>query len=424
MPGIVLIGTQWGDEGKGKITDLLADQMDIVVRYQGGDNAGHTVIDGSQEFRFHLIPSGILYPHIACVIGNGVVINPKVLIEELDGLESRGVSTDKLLISCNAHLVMPYHLILDGARELKLGKSKIGTTHKGIGPAYADKTSRTGLRIQDMLDMKIFKKKLEIVLKEKNEILTKIYDFEPLDLDKIVTDYTGYAKRLEKHIADTSLVVNKALDESKNVFFEGAQGTLLDIDHGTYPFVTSSSPLSGGACVGVGVGPKRIDRVIGVVKAYITRVGSGPFPTELDDEVGNTMREKGGEYGTTTGRPRRCGWFDAVILRYANMINGLTEIAVTKLDVLSQFEKIKICVGYEHKGKVYDNFPPHQTIVHKCKPVYEEVGGWMEGLNNITNYDDLPKAAQEYLARIEELGGVPIKMVSVGPKRRQIIFKS
>ncbi|MDO8885605.1 adenylosuccinate synthase [Candidatus Oleimmundimicrobium sp.] len=424
MPGIVLIGTQWGDEGKGKITDLLANQMDMVVRYQGGDNAGHTVINGDQEFRFHLIPSGILYPHITCVIGNGVVVNPKVLIEELDGLESRGVCVDKLLISCNAHLVMPYHLVLDGACELKLGKAKIGTTHKGIGPAYADKISRTGLRVQDMLDIKIFRKKLEAALNEKNEILTKIYNFEPFEADKIVADYSSYAKRLEKHITDTSLIVNQTLDKGKNVFFEGAQGTLLDIDHGTYPFVTSSSPVAGGACVGAGVGPKRIDRVIGVVKAYVTRVGSGPFPTELDDKVGERIREKGGEYGTTTGRPRRCGWFDALILRYASRINSLTEIVVTKLDVLSQFEKIKICVGYEYKGKIYDNFPPHQTIVHKCKPVYEEVDGWKESLEDITDYGDLPKAAQKYLARIEELGGVPIKMISVGPKRKQIIFKN
>jgi len=423
VPGIVLIGTQWGDEGKGKITDLLADQMDMVVRYQGGDNAGHTVIDGDQEFRFHLIPSGILYPHINCVIGNGVVVNPRVLIEELDGLESRGTSTNKLLVSCNAHLVMPYHLILDGARELKLGESKIGTTRKGIGPAYADKISRTGLRVQDMLDMKIFKEKLEAALDEKNDILTKIYGFEPFDLEQIVYDYAGYAKRLKKHVTDTSLAVNKALDEGKNVFFEGAQGMLLDIDHGTYPFVTSSSPISGGACVGAGVGPKKIDRIIGVVKAYVTRVGSGPFPTELDNGTGDMMRERGGEYGTTTGRPRRCGWFDAVILRYANMINSLTEIVVTKLDVLSQFEKIKICVGYEYEGKIYDNFPPHQTVVHKCNPVYEEADGWMESLGEITEYGDLPKAAQEYLARIEELGGASISMVSVGPKRRQIIFK-
>lgn len=423
MPGIILIGTQWGDEGKGKVTDLLANDMDMVVRYQGGDNAGHTVIDGDQEFRFHLIPSGILYSHITCVIGNGVVVNPKVLIGELDGLEARGISTDKFLVSCNAHLVMPYHLVLDGARELKLGKSEIGTTRKGIGPAYSDKMSRIGLRVQDMLDMKIFRKKLEAALNEKNEILTKIYGFKPFDADKIVADYGGYAERLEKYIADTSLAINKALNEGKNVFFEGAQGTLLDIDHGTYPFVTSSSPVSGGACVGAGVGPRRIDKVVGVVKAYVTRVGSGPFPTELDNETGDMIREKGGEYGTTTGRPRRCGWFDAVILRYANMVSGLTEIAVTKLDVLSQFKKIKICVGYEHEGKMYDNFPSHQTVIHKCVPVYEEFDGWMESLNDITNYGDLPKAAQKYLARIEELGGVPIKMISVGPKRRQIIFK-
>lgn len=426
MPGIVLIGTQWGDEGKGKVTDFLADQMDMVVRYQGGDNAGHTVIDGDQEFRFHLIPSGILYSHIVCVIGNGVVVNPRVLLEEIDGLKAKGIeiSPERLLVSCNAHLVMPYHLILDGAKELKLGKAKIGTTRKGIGPAYADKISRTGLRVQDMLDMGIFEEKLKVALDEKNAILSKIYGFEPLSAKSIMDDYREYANRLKKYVTDTSLVINKALNEGKNVFFEGAQGTLLDIDHGTYPFVTSSSPVAGGACVGAGVSPKRIDRIIGVVKAYVTRVGSGPFPTELDNKIGEAMRQAGGEFGTTTGRPRRCGWFDAVILSYANLINGLTEIVVTKLDVLSQFEKIKICVGYEYEGKVYKNFPPHQTIVHKCNPIYEEVDGWKESLSEITRYEDLPEAARRYLERIEELSGVPVKMISVGPKRKQMIFKS
>ncbi len=423
MPATVLIGAQWGDEGKGKITDLLADQMDVVVRYQGGDNAGHTVIDGNKEFRFHLIPSGILYPHITCIIGNGVVVNPKVLIGELDGLEAKGVDTSKLLVSCNAHLVMPYHLVIDGARELKLGKANIGTTKKGIGPAYGDKMSRLGLRVQDMLDMKIFAEKLKVALDEKNELLTKIYGMEPFEPERIIEDYAGYAERLKIHIADTSLIINRFLDEGKNVFLEGAQGTLLDIDHGTYPFVTSSSPVSGGACIGSGIGPKRIDKVIGVVKAYVTRVGSGPFPTELDDETGDLIREKGGEYGTTTGRPRRCGWFDAVILRYASMVNGLTEIAVTKLDVLSQFERIKVAVAYEYEGEHFDSFPPHQTIVHKARPIYEEVDGWHESLSEIDNYKDLPKAAQDYLDMIEELGGVKINMISVGPKRKQVIFK-
>ncbi len=422
MPAIVLVGAQWGDEGKGKITDLLADQMDMVVRYQGGDNAGHTVVDGDQEFRFHLIPSGILYPHITPIIANGVVVNPKVLIEEIEGLEAKGISTKKLLVSCDAHLVMPYHLILDGARELRLGKAKIGTTRKGIGPAYADKASRTGLRVQDMLDMKIFREKLETALEEKNAILTKLYDLDPLDAEEIIENYGGYAKELKGFITDTSLVINKALDEDKNVFFEGAQGTLLDLDHGTYPFVTSSSPVAGGVCIGAGIGPKRIDKVLGVVKAYVTRVGSGPFPTELNDAVGDALREGGGEYGTTTGRPRRCGWFDAVILRYAARINGLTGIVVTKLDVLSQFSSLKVCVGYKYKGKVYEDFPPHQTIIHKCVPIYEELEGWGESLADITEYEDLPEASKRYLARIEELGGVPIEMVSVGPKRRQIIM--
>ncbi|MDI6800294.1 MAG: adenylosuccinate synthase [Actinomycetota bacterium] len=423
MPATVLIGAQWGDEGKGKITDLLADQMDVVVRYQGGDNAGHTVIDGDNEFRFHLIPSGILYPHITCIIGNGVVVNPKVLIGELDGLEAKGVDTSKLLVSCNAHLVMPYHLVMDGARELKLGKANIGTTRKGIGPAYGDKMSRLGLRVQDMLDMKIFAEKLKVALDEKNELLTKIYGLEPFEPKGIIGDYSAYAERLKGHIDDTALTINRYLDEGKNVFLEGAQGTLLDIDHGTYPFVTSSSPVSGGACIGAGIGPGRIDKVVGVVKAYVTRVGSGPFPTELADEIGDLIREKGGEYGTTTGRPRRCGWFDAVILRYANMVNGLTEIALTKLDVLSQFDRIKICVGYEYEGERFDSFPPHQTIVHKAKPMYEEAAGWKESLCEIESYSDLPKAATDYLEMIEELGKVRINMISVGPKRKQIIFK-
>jgi adenylosuccinate synthase len=422
MPGFVLVGTQWGDEGKGKITDLLADKMDMVVRYNGGNNAGHTVVPGEQEFKFHLLPSGILYPHITSVIANGVVVNPKVLIEEIDGLEERGFSTEKLKVSCNAHLVMPYHLILDGAHEIQLGKAKIGTTGKGIGPTYSDKAARIGIRVQDLLDMKIFRTKLEEALKVKNAIMTMLYNLQPLNLEEVIADYGYYAKRLEKYITDTSLLINDFLDQGKNVFFEGAQGTFLDIDHGTYPFVTSSSPIAGGACTGAGIGPKHLKEIMGVVKAYVTRVGSGPFPTEQDNEIGEAMREAGREYGTTTGRPRRCGWFDAVLLRYAVRINSLTSIAITKLDVLSQFETVKICVGYKYKGEVFEQFPPHQTIFHKCEPVYEELEGWQEDITNIKKFEALPEAVKRYIGRIQELGQVPSAMISVGPKRDQTIL--
>jgi len=422
VPGIVLIGTQWGDEGKGKVTDFLADDMHMVVRYNGGDNAGHTVVETDHEFRFHLIPSGILYSHITSVIADGVVVNPKVLIEEIDGLEARGVSTKKLFVSGNAHLIMPYHLVLDRAVELQLGKAKIGTTRKGIGPTYADKAARVGIRVQDLLDMKIFRKKLKQALEIKNAILMKIYELEPLDDEKIISDYMYYAKRLEPYITDTSLMINQALDEGKNVLFEGAQGTLLDLDHGTYPFVTSSSPVAGGACAGAGVGPPKIDKVIGVAKAYVTRVGSGPFPTEQGDEIGEKMRQIGVEYGTTTGRPRRCGWFDAVLLKYAVLVNGINGIVLTKLDVLSTFKTLKICVGYEYEGKFYPHFPPHQTIFHKCIPIYEELEGWQRDISDIKRYENLPPAAKRYISRIKELAGVPIEMISVGPRRDQTII--
>lgn len=422
MPGFVLVGTQWGDEGKGKITDLLADRMDVVVRYNGGDNAGHTVVPGNKEFKFHLLPSGVLYPHITVVIANGVAINPKVLIEEIDGLIEAGFSADKLRISCNAHIVMPYHLMLDGANELQLGKSKIGTTKKGIGPAYSDKAARIGIRTQDLLDMKIFRTKLEAALRVKNAIMKMLYNLEPLDLDEIVAEYARYAQRLEQYITDTSLLIHDFLDQGKNVFFEGAQGTFLDIDHGTYPFVTSSSPISGGACTGAGVGPQCLERIMGVVKAYVTRVGSGPFPTELDNEIGEAMRSAGKEFGTTTGRPRRCGWFDAVLLRYAARINGLTSIFITKLDVLSQFKTVKICTGYRYQGQLFEQFPPHQTIFHKCEPVYEELEGWQEDITKAETYEDLPEAAKRYVNRIQELAKVPVGMISVGPKRDQTIL--
>lgn len=422
MPATVLIGTQWGDEGKGKITDLLADRMDMVVRYQGGNNAGHTITYGNEVLKLHLIPSGILYPHIVPVIGNGVVVNPEVLFYEIDELAKKNISSKKLKISGNAHLIMPYHLIFDEATEHKLGKSQIGTTHRGIGPAYADKASRIGIRVGDLLDIKIFRVKLEQALRQKNPILTKVYDLDSLDTDKIVDDYAGYAERLKEYVDDTSLLINKALDENKNILFEGAQGTLLDLDHGTYPFVTSSSPVAGGAAVGAGIGPLRINKVIGILKAYTTRVGAGPFPTEQQNEIGEILCEAGYEYGTTTGRKRRCGWLDGVLIKYAVRLNGLTGIALTKLDVLSRFEKIKICTGYEYEGKIYNDFPPHQTIFHKCNPVYEELEGWKTDITNIKKYDDLPSQTKNYIDRIQEIAAVPIEIISVGPERNQTVY--
>jgi len=422
LSATILIGTQWGDEGKGKITDILADDMDVVVRYQGGNNAGHTVVNAEQELKLHLIPSGVLYPHIVPVIGDGVVVDPKVLLEEMDGLAARGIDIGKLIISGNAHLIMPYHRLLDQAAETHLGIAKIGTTHKGIGPAYTDKASRIGIRAQDMLDMKIFREKLAQVLRTKNDLLVKVYELPPMDLDEIVREHEVYADRLRERIKDTSLYINRALDDGKRVLFEGAQGTLLDLDHGTYPFVTSSSPVAGGACAGAGVGPLRIDKVTGIVKAYVTRVGSGPFPTELEDEAGNHMLEVGVEYGTTTGRQRRCGWFDAVILRYAARINGLSDIVLTKLDVLTGLSPIKICTGYSYQGETYTEFPPHQTIFHKCEPIYEEHPGWTEDIHEAKKMADLPAAARDYVARIEELSGLKFSLVSVGPKRAQTIF--
>lgn len=424
MPATVLVGTQWGDEGKGKITDLLADDMHVVVRFQGGNNAGHTVVDGAKELKLHLIPSGILYPHITPVIGSGCVVDPKVLLDEIDGLNERDVSTAKLLVSANAHVIMPYHRVLDGARERRLGKAEIGTTRKGVGPAYTDKASRIGLRMQDMLDMKIFREKLDTALEEKNDLLTKIYGLAPFSADEICEEFAIYAGRLSSYIADVSFVLNKALDRGEHVLFEGAQGTLLDLDFGTYPFVTSSSPTSGGACVGTGVGPRRIDKVLGIVKAYITRVGSGPFPTELDDCIGQMLQDTGKEVGTTTGRLRRCGWLDAVILKYAVQVNGLSHLALTKLDVLSSLEKINICVAYEYKGKIYDRLPVHQTIFHKCTPVYEEVDGWQEPITDVTEYERLPAAARAYVERIEHMAGVPVELIAVGPRRNETIWRN
>ena len=421
MPVTILVGTQWGDEGKGKATDLLADQMDFVVRYQGGNNAGHTIVAGGRTLKLHLVPSGILYDHITTVIGDGVVVDPRVLLEEMDDLGGLGIDTSRLLISTNAHLIMPYHLELDRVTERYLGRQQLGTTKRGIGPAYADKASRIGLRVQDLTDEKIFRKKLETAIKEKNAILSKVYNRLPLDPEEIVADYMGYGARLAPHIVDTSAILHRALREGKRVLLEGAQGTLLDLDHGTYPFVTSSNPVAGGALVGAGLGPKEVEKVIGVTKAYVTRVGSGPFPTEDEGDAGNWMQEKGHEFGTTTGRRRRCGWFDAVLLRFAARLNGLTELFITKLDVLSGLETVKVCIAYRYEGERYEDLPPHQSIVHKAEPVYEELEGWGDELGKARTMEDLPAAARKYLDRIADLADVPVRMVSVGASREQTV---
>jgi adenylosuccinate synthase len=421
MPGIALVGIQWGDEGKGKVTDLLAEKTDVVVRYQGGNNAGHTIVVGKERYALHLIPTGILYPECTPVIGPGVVVNPEVLIEELDALEGRGIDTSRLLLSGNAHLIMPYHLELDKVTERRLGKNSLGTTKRGIGPTYADKATRIGLRVQDLLDPEIFSEKLEIALKEKNLLLTRVYGRLPFEHSEIVDQYLAYGERLGPFIADTSLFVQRALDSGETVMFEGAQATMLDLDHGTYPYVTSSNPIAGGACAGAGVGPRDIERVIGITKAYCTRVGSGPFPSEADPADGEILVEVGAEYGTTTGRRRRCGWFDAVAGRYAARLNTLTELVVTKLDVLSAFPTIKVCVAYEYEGERYEEFPPHQTIFNKCKPVFEEFPGWEEDLTATRDLEDLPKEARSYLEALESLVGTQVSWASVGPEREQIV---
>jgi adenylosuccinate synthase len=422
MPGIVLLGTQWGDEGKGRITDLLASYMNMVVRFQGGNNAGHTVVANGEEFRLHHIPSGILYPEILCIIGNGVVINPEVLIEELEDVNKKGVSAENLRISGNAHLVMPYHVIFDKAGEQRLGKSKIGTTCKGIGPAYADKAYRRGIRVQDLLDHKIFRAKLEETLKLKNGIIEKIYGLKPLDIEEILEKYMGYSKRIGKYIVDTSLLINSYLDDGKFVLFEGAQGTLLDIDQGTYPFVTSSNTTAGGACTGSGIGPRDLDYILGITKAYTTRVGAGPFPTELFDDIGNHLGTKGHEFGATTGRSRRCGWFDGVALRRAAQINSLTGLCITKLDVLDGLETLKLATSYRYRGEVIDLPPLGADAIEQCEPVYEEMPGWTESTVGIKDLDSLPANARAYLNRMEEIVGVPVDIVSTGPERDETII--
>jgi adenylosuccinate synthase len=417
MSATVLIGAQWGDEGKGKITDVLSESADMVVRYQGGNNAGHTIVVGDERFALTLIPSGVLYPQVTPVIGNGCVIDPGVLIEEMDALDGRGIDPSRVRISGNAHVIMPYHRKLDAVRERFLGRQQIGTTKRGIGPAYMDKFSRSGIRVQDLFDPKIFRRKLDDNLKDKNRQLVKVFNQLPMNAESIAAEYLGYADRLRDHVTDTSLLVWEAIDRGDNVLFEGAQGTLLDIDHGTYPFVTSSNPTAGGVSTGIGIGPTSIDRVIGVAKAYISRVGSGPFPTELDDEVGEQMVEIGGEFGTVTGRRRRCGWLDAVALRYAVRVNGMTDIALTKLDILSHFDEIKIAIAYDSLGERYHDFPRQQRVLYNCTPVYETHAGWNTDISAVRDFADLPKAAQQYIERVESLAGVPITTVSVGPAR-------
>ncbi|MDA8229515.1 MAG: adenylosuccinate synthase [Desulfitobacterium hafniense] len=423
MAAIVLIGAQWGDEGKGKITDFLAQKAEVVVRYQGGNNAGHTVVANGEEFKLHLIPSGILYENKTCIIGNGVVVDPKVLLQELDYLNSRGVKTGKLLISTNAQVIMPYHRLLDALEEDARGANKIGTTKRGIGPAYMDKSARIGIRIIDLLDKDVFEAKLRRNLQEKNTLLTKIYGVQPLEFEEIYTEYLGYAERIKHLVTDSSLAIDSSIRNGEKVLFEGAQGTLLDLDHGTYPYVTSSHPIAGGACIGAGVGPTKITRVVGVVKAYTTRVGEGPFPTELLDETGEKIRQIGHEFGTTTGRARRCGWFDAVIARYAVRVSGISDFAVTKLDVLTGLDKIKICVGYRVGGEVIYEFPQSQKIFTDCIPVYEEMPGWQEDLTGVRKFEDLPVEAQNYVKRIEQLTETSATIVAVGPGREQTIVR-
>jgi adenylosuccinate synthase len=417
------VGAQWGDEGKGKITDLLAENSDAVVRFQGGNNAGHTIVRGEQEWKLHLIPSGILYPGKRCVIGNGVVIDPKVLIEELDALRARRVDVSGLRISANAHLIMPYHLLLDSAGEAKLGSLQIGTTRRGIGPCYADKAARLGIRVQDLLDEKILKKKIVAAMEPKRLSLRPFEKDPALDLHAMTEEYLTYGHRLEQHIADTSKLMWEMLDEGKSVILEGAQGAMLDIDHGTYPFVTSSNPLSGAACVGSGIGPKAIDEIWGISKAYTTRVGAGPFPSELHDEMGETIRQRGGEFGTTTGRPRRTGWLDLVALRYASRLNTLTALVITKLDVLSGLDRIQVCTSYRGAdGAEFEDFPYHQTVLHHTTAQLTELGGWKEDLGECRTLSDLPVGAREYLDFIAEHIGAPVTLIGVGPGREQVVW--
>ncbi|NMP20941.1 adenylosuccinate synthase [Sulfobacillus harzensis] len=421
MSAVVVVGAQWGDEGKGKVIDYLSEQADVVVRHQGGNNAGHTVVVNDQEYKLHLVPSGILYPNTLCVIANGVVIDPKVLLDELAYLNSRHVDTSRLRISSKAHLVMPYHARLDAVNEERRGEQKIGTTLRGIGPAYMDKAARVGIRVGDLLHPEEFRVRLEHVLEEKNHLLIKAYGAEPFSFDALYDTFLGYGEALKPFVADTAILINNAIDQGEKVLFEGAQGTMLDIDHGTYPFVTSSHPSAGGAAIGAGVGPTKIDRVYGVAKAYTTRVGDGPFPTELSDEVGHDIRERGHEYGTTTGRPRRVGWLDAVVLRHAVRVNGLAGLAVTRLDVLDGLPTLKIATAYDYHGQRLAEFPDSAWVFRDATPIYETLPGWDQSIGQVRKLSDLPQNAQAYLKRIEEAVGVPVVLVSVGRERSHTI---
>jgi adenylosuccinate synthase len=421
MSTVVVVGTQWGDEGKGKITDFLAEKAEVVARYQGGNNAGHTIVFGGTRYKLHLIPSGIFYKDKICVLGNGMVIHPEALVQELDYLHGHGVSTDNLCISDRAHVIMPYHLKLDRAEEESKGAGKIGTTGKGIGPAYMDKAARIGIRVSDLLDPKLFAEKLKRNLEEKNRILERLYQLEGFTFEEIYEPYVACAERIRSYVTDTSVVLNDAIDQGKRVLFEGAQGVMLDIDQGTYPFVTSSNPVAGGVCIGSGVGPTKIHQVVGVAKAYTTRVGDGPFPTEIHGEIADRIREVGREYGTTTGRPRRVGWFDSVVVRHARRVSGITGLSLNSLDVLTGLDTVKICVAYEYEGKWIENYPANLDMLARCKPIFEELPGWKEDISGVRSLHDLPEEARHYVERVSQLTGIPISIFSVGPDRDQTI---
>lgn len=423
MSSVVVVGTQWGDEGKGKITDFLSENAEVVARYQGGDNAGHTIKFDSKTYKLHLIPSGIFAQDKISVIGNGVVVNPKSLVKELTYLKDEGVSTDNLRISARAHVILPYHILLDQLQEDSKGDNKIGTTIKGIGPAYMDKAARVGIRIADLLDKEIFEERLKINLEEKNKLIEKVYGHEPLKFEDIFEEYYQYGKEIEKYVDETSVILNDALDNGKRVLFEGAQGVMLDIDQGTYPFVTSSNPVAGGVTIGSGVGPTKINTVVGVCKAYTSRVGDGPFPTELFDEIGNTIREVGREYGTTTGRPRRIGWFDSVVMRHSKRVSGITHLSLNSIDVLSGLETIKICTAYRTSdGETIEYYPASLKQLADCTPVYEELPGWTEDITGCQTLEELPQNAQNYVRRVSELVGAKIATLSVGPDRKQTMI--
>ncbi|MDL4840952.1 adenylosuccinate synthase [Aquibacillus rhizosphaerae] len=419
MSSVVVVGTQWGDEGKGKITDFLSQNAEVVARYQGGNNAGHTIKFDGITYKLHLIPSGIFFNDKTCVLGNGMVIDPKALVEELKYLHDKGVSTDNLRISNRAHVILPYHLKLDELQEEEKGVNKIGTTKKGIGPAYMDKAARVGIRIADLMDKQAFQEKLEQNLREKNRLFEKVYETDLIKVEDILEEYYQYGQEIAHYVCDTSVVLNDALDEGRRVLFEGAQGVMLDIDQGTYPFVTSSNPIAGGVTIGSGVGPSKIDHVVGVSKAYTTRVGDGPFPTELQNEIGDKIREVGNEYGTTTGRPRRVGWFDSVVVRHARRVSGITDLSLNSIDVLTGIETLKICTAYRYKGEIINEFPASLTMLAECEPVYEEMPGWTEDLTGVSNLHELPENARHYLERISQLTQIPLSIFSVGPDRKQ-----